>query len=85
MWFIFAQMRDLSRSAMAELLALSSLEKAERYLAYPGLSLRLTECTRAVRETEAPFLHDIFGSPNDLKFCPSMELRDQSHGVVGGR
>jgi uncharacterized protein (DUF1810 family) len=68
MWFIFPQLRGLGRSSMAEYYGISSLTEARAYLAHPVLGPRLDLCARTVLESEAPSLHAIFGSPDDLKF-----------------
>jgi uncharacterized protein (DUF1810 family) len=74
MWFIFPQLRDLGRSSTARFYGIGSLEEARAYHAHPLLGSRLTLCTRTVLESTAPSLHDIFGSPDDLKFQSCMTL-----------
>lgn len=75
MWFIFPQLRDLGRSATAKFYGIASIDEARAYLAHPLLGARLAECTNAI----LPFsgtssLHEIFGSPDDMKFRSSMTL-----------
>jgi uncharacterized protein (DUF1810 family) len=74
MWFVFPQLRGLGRSAMAQKFALGSLAEAEAYLHHPVLGPRLRHCTRLVNALENRSVHDIFGSPDDLKFHSSMTL-----------
>lgn len=74
MWFIFPQLRGLGRSAMAEHFGLASRAEAEAYLAHPVLGARLRECTRLVLDVRNKTLHEIFGTPDDLKFRSSMTL-----------
>ena len=74
MWFIFPQIEGLGRSPIAELYAISSQQEAEEYLKHPVLGPRLRECTRLVNAVQGRSLHDIFGAPDDLKFCSSMTL-----------
>jgi uncharacterized protein (DUF1810 family) len=74
MWFIFPQISGLGRSPTAELYAISSRQEAEAYLKHPVLGPRLRECTRLVNAVQKRSLHDIFGTPDDLKFCSSMTL-----------
>jgi uncharacterized protein (DUF1810 family) len=74
MWFVFPQLRGLGRSDMATFYGIGSLDEARAYLAHPVLGPRLEECTRAVLEAGARSLHEIFGSPDDMKFCSSMTL-----------
>ena len=74
MWFIFPQLRGLGRSAMATRYGIGSLEEARAYLAHPLLGSRLELCTDAVLAVEGRSLHEIFGSPDDMKFHSSMSL-----------
>ncbi len=79
MWFIFPQISGLGHSEMAQKFALSSLDEARDYLAHGILGERLRTCTDAVLSHAArshghPSAHDIFGSPDDLKFRSSMTL-----------
>lgn len=73
-WFIFPQLRGLGRSATAEFYGIGSLDEARAYLAHALLGPRLDLCTRTVLAVEDRSLHEIFGSPDDLKFCSSMTL-----------
>lgn len=73
-WFVFPQLRGLGRSSMATFYGIASLHEARAYLAHPILGPRLELCTRAVLELETGSLHDIFGSPDDVKFQSSMTL-----------
>jgi uncharacterized protein (DUF1810 family) len=74
MWFVFPQLRGLGRSSMAMLYGISGLDEADAYLAHPVLGSRLRACTRAVLAAGNRSVHDIFGSPDDLKFHSSMTL-----------
>jgi uncharacterized protein (DUF1810 family) len=74
MWFIFPQLSALGRSATAQRYGLNSLEHAQAYLRHPVLGARLIECTRLVNAVEQRTAHQIFGSPDDLKFRSSMTL-----------
>src|SRR5580692_1922313 len=74
MWFIFPQIRGLGRSPMAERFAIGSLEEAQAYLAHSVLGPRLRECTALVNAVEGRSASEIFGFPDDLKFCSSMTL-----------
>ena len=73
-WFIFPQMRGLGVSATAQLYGITTLDEARAYLAHPVLGPRLDECMRLVLAIEGRTLHEIFGSPDDLKFRSSMTL-----------
>ena len=74
MWFVFPQIAGLGHSAMAQMYAIQSLDEAEDYLAHPLLGARLRECCQAVLAVEGKTAHDIFGSPDDLKFRSSLTL-----------
>ncbi|QCI68095.1 DUF1810 domain-containing protein [Phreatobacter stygius] len=74
MWFIFPQIAGLGFSPMAQRFALASRAEAEAYAAHPVLGPRLTTCTALVTRAEGRTIHEIFGSPDDLKFRSSMTL-----------
>ena len=74
MWFIFPQLRALGHSPTAEFYGIGSLAEARAYHAHPVLGMRLDHCTRAVLQSQARSLHEIFGSPDDLKFRSCMTL-----------
>ncbi len=74
MWFIFPQIAGLGSSPMAQRYAIASRAEAAAYLAHPVLGSRLRECTRLVAATEGRSIHDILGSPDDMKFYSSMTL-----------
>jgi len=74
MWFIFPQLQGLGHSQMAATFGISSRDEAEAYLNHPILGPRLTECTRLVNSVVGCAIHQIFGSPDDLKFRSSMSL-----------
>ncbi len=74
MWFVFPQIAGLGRSPMARRFAIGSLEEAGAYCRHPVLGRRLIECTRLVNATHGRSAHEIFGTPDDLKFRSSMTL-----------
>jgi uncharacterized protein (DUF1810 family) len=74
MWFVFPQLRGLGHSAMASFYGIASLHKARAYLAHPVLGPRLELCIRTLLGLENGSLHQIFGSPDDMKFQSSMTL-----------
>lgn len=74
MWFIFPQIKGLGRSPLAEKFAISSRAEAQAYLQHPILGPRLCECSRLVNLIDGKTIHQIFGSPDDLKFHSSMTL-----------
>ena len=74
MWFIFPQLTALGRSATAQRYGLEGLAAARAYLADPVLGARLKECVAAVLAVEGRSAHQIFGTPDDLKFRSSLTL-----------
>src|SRR5690606_31631687 len=74
MWFVFPQHVALGRSPMAQRYGLKGLDEARAYLDHPVLGARLSEATRLVLAVEGRTAHQIFGSPDDLKFRSSMTL-----------
>ena len=78
MWFIFPQIAGLGHSALAKRYAIASLEEAVAYLDHPLLGPRLRECTDLVMAVKNRSINQIFGSPDDMKFCSSMTLFAQA-------
>lgn len=74
MWFIFPQLAGLGRSAMSARYALENLDEAKEFVAHPVLGARLHECVALVNALTGKRAHEIFGSPDDLKFHSSMTL-----------
>jgi uncharacterized protein (DUF1810 family) len=68
---------------MAVRFAISSLAEARAYLEHTVLGPRLRECTGLVLAVAGRSAHEIFGSPDDLKFHSSMTLFAQA-GVENG-
>ena len=61
---------------MAQHYAIHSPKEARAYLAHDLLGPRLIEATRLVMAVEGRSAHEIFGSPDDLKFRSSTTLFD---------
>jgi uncharacterized protein (DUF1810 family) len=74
MWFIFPQFAGLGLSTMAQRYAISGLDEARVYLQHPVLGERLRTCTAAVNTVTDRTAHQVFGSPDDMKFRSSMTL-----------
>ena len=74
MWFVFPQIAGLGRSAMSARYALENLDEAKAFAAHPVLGARLHECVTLVNALTGKSAHDIFGSPDDLKFRSSLTL-----------
>src|SRR5215831_11299149 len=67
-WFIFPQVEGLGLSSMSTHYAIHSRAEAVAYLAHPLLGARLVECIESVLQHADKSAHEIFGSPDDLKF-----------------
>ena len=80
MWFVFPQLRGLGRSPMAQHYGIENLDEARAYLGHAILGPRLKQCVEAVLGVSGRTLHEIFGSPDDVKFCSSMTLFDLASG-----
>ncbi|MCA1453118.1 DUF1810 domain-containing protein [Bradyrhizobium sp. BRP22] len=74
MWFIFPQLAGLGFSPMAQRFAIACRDEAIAYLQHEILGPRLIDCTRLVNAVEGKTIHQILGSPDDLKFRSSMTL-----------
>jgi len=77
-WFIFPQLDGLGYSQTATYYGIKSIDEASAYLEHPILGERLRECVRLVLNIKGKTAHQIFGSPDDLKFCSSMTLFQQA-------
>lgn len=80
MWFVFPQLRGLGRSPMAQHYGIDNLDEARAYLGHAILGPRLMECIEAVMGVSGKTLHEIFGSPDDIKFRSSMTLFATANG-----
>jgi uncharacterized protein (DUF1810 family) len=67
MWYIFPQFSGLGFSRISRYYAISSVDEATAYLNHPLLGPRLIECAEAVLAIKGRSVHEIFGSPDDLK------------------
>lgn len=74
MWYVFPQIAGLGSSPMAQTYAIGSLAEARAYLAHPVLGPRLRACVAAVNAVRGRSAHEIFGSPDDVKFRSSLTL-----------
>ena len=79
MWFVFPQLVGLGHSAMSRRFGITGLDEARAYLAHPVLGARLRECSDVVAASTVS-VHDLFGSPDDLKLRSCMTLFE----AVGG-
>ena len=67
-WYVFPQIAGLGSSATSRRYAIRSAAEARAYLAHPLLGPRLVECFEAALGVDGRSAHEIFGSPDDLKF-----------------
>lgn len=74
MWFIFPQLKGLGHSPIAKCYGIDSREEALGFWQHPILGQRLKECTQLVLAQPNTTAHDIFCSPDDLKFKSCMTL-----------
>ena len=74
MWFVFPQIPGLGLSSTSRFYAISGRAEAEAYVAHPVLGTRLRECTAIVNAVLGRTVHQIFGSPDEMKFCSCMTL-----------
>lgn len=80
MWFVFPQAKGLGGSATSQFYGIGSIAEARAYLKHPVLGPRLIEATNLVLALRGRTLRDIFGTPDDLKFCSSMTLFSRAAG-----
>jgi uncharacterized protein (DUF1810 family) len=74
MWFIFPQLKELGKSAMAKRYGIESADEAKAYLGHPLLGSRLVECTKLLLAQRNANAFEIFGSPDELKLRSCMTL-----------
>lgn len=74
MWFMFPQIAGLGFSAMSQRYALRSQDEARAFLEHPILGKRLLELTSLVMQVDGKSAHEIFGSPDDMKFHSCLTL-----------
>lgn len=74
MWFVFPQLAGLGHSEMARRFALRSIDEARAYAAHPLLGPRLLECCELLLAVYGRSIHQILGSPDDLKLRSCLTL-----------
>ena len=77
MWFVFPQLKALGKSPTAQYFGLESRDEALAYWQNEVLRGRLKQCTKLVLSVADKTAHEIFGSPDDLKFRSCMTLFSQ--------
>ncbi|SEM13949.1 Uncharacterized protein, DUF1810 family [Blastococcus sp. DSM 46786] len=78
MWFVFPQVEGLGKSGMAQRYAISGLDEARAYLAYPVLGRRLVECARALTALDTEDAVAVLGPVDAQKLRSSMTLFAQA-------
>ncbi len=74
MWFVFPQITGLGLSPTSVFFAISSLDEAKAYMAYPILGPRLIECAGLVLAAKGRTAEEVFGAVDAAKFRSSMTL-----------
>ena len=77
MWFVFPQLRELGRSPIAKHFGIATKQEAFEYWGHPVLGKRLLECVQLLLNQRNSEVHDIFGSPDDMKFRSCLTLFSQ--------
>lgn len=85
MWFIFPQWRAQSKSPTGNFYGIGSIEEAPANLQHPVLAERLAISVDMALGVSDRSAHDIFGSPDDLKFRSSMTFFSEAAGWAGER
>lgn len=86
MWFIFPQLRVLGRSETAVRYGLAGLEEARRLLDHPTLGPAYEQAVAAAHDAvigRSLDIHQVFGSPDDLKLVSSLTLFEAVAQVDG--
>ena len=74
MWFIFPQLKELGKSAMAKRFGIESADEARAYMAHSVIGSRLVACTQMLLAQRNANAYEIFGSPDDVKLRSCMTL-----------
>ncbi len=74
MWFVFPQLAQLGRSAIARHYGVQGRLEAAAYWAHPLLGSRLKHCTALVLAVPDKSAGEIFSAPDDLKLGSCMTL-----------
>lgn len=73
-WYIFPQVQGLGYSETSKFYAIKNLQEAEAYLQHPLLGSRLVAICNALLQLPTNNVHQVFGSPDDVKLKSSMTL-----------
>lgn len=68
MWYIFPQFAGLGFNAISQRYAIRSAAEARAYLNHHIFGARLIQCIGALLAIDGRSAHEIFGSPDEMKF-----------------
>jgi uncharacterized protein (DUF1810 family) len=75
MWFVFPQLAELGRSAMARHFGLQGADEARAYLVHPLLGARLRECCDVLLQLPAQrTAQAVFGPTDEMKLRSCLTL-----------
>ena len=74
MWFMFPQIKLLGVSFKSVYYAINNIEEARQYLQNPILKAHMNELLDILLDLPCDNVHEIFGTPDDLKLKSSMTL-----------
>ncbi len=80
MWFIFPQLEALGYSSTAKFYGISGLAEAKAYVENETLINRYIECCKILLGLENDDIHNILGSPDDMKLKSSLTLFIEADG-----
>lgn len=80
MWYIFPQLKELGRSAMAKSFGIEGMEEAKQYLMHPILGARLKEISEVLLTLDTSDPYKVMGGIDGLKLCSSMTLFAEIEG-----
>lgn len=83
MWFVFPQIAGLGHSSMTQRFAITGRDEARAYMGHPVLGPRLEQSCQAVNAVRNRTAHEIFGTPDDMKFRSSMTLFREASPLDG--
>lgn len=86
MWFIFPQLRALGRSETAQHYGLADMSEAQELLDHPVLGPAYEQAVARAHDVvvrRSLTIHQVFGSPDDLKLISSLTLFEAAARLAG--
>ncbi len=74
MWYIFPQIKGLGFSDTSKFYAINNREEAIQFMEHTVLGSRLLEISNEMLKVTGKSVHQIFGSPDDIKLQSCMTL-----------